>query len=549
MPSNSTPRAHATGHGGAATTAAVAPATARSDHPGRVETVELLHSRSMLPAIFFIFSRAQCDAAAKACVDAGLRLTNEGERDAIRRIVDARLGGIEEADLTVLGYAAFVAQLDAGVAAHHAGMVPPMKEVVEECFINGLVKVVFATETLAVGINMPARTVVIEKLTKFTGEHHQRLTPGEYTQLTGRAGRRGIDETGNAVVMWSPWVRFDEVAELAASTAFHLRSAFRPTYNMAANLIRTYTSEQAHHLLNLSFAQFQADRDVVRLESRLERLRSKLVQLRDESASEYGDIDDYRRSRAARADRRTAERDERSVAIEQMLSGLRPGVVIDVVARSFRGHAVMLASSHRKGGLRLTMINKSGQDLNIAADELEDVPVVLGSIHLPGGFAPQRREWRNEVAKRLRQAKVRPAKRGDRSTSKQGSSSGVHPVEFDPAFRSKLRTAGEAERVAREIGELERKVSGKNQSLGNDFDRVLSVLSTYGYVELDAWQLTEAGEMLARTFHECDLLVAEIVRDGLLDGLSPADLAALVSVVVYEHRSSGAAARSLVLLG
>ena len=148
-----------------------------------------------------------------------------------------------------------------------------MKEVVEECFINGLVKVVFATETLAVGINMPARTVVIEKLTKFTGEHHQRLTPGEYTQLTGRAGRRGIDETGNAVVLWSPWVRFDEVAELAASTAFHLRSAFRPTYNMAANLIRTYTSEQAHHLLNLSFAQFQSDRDIVRLEARLERLR------------------------------------------------------------------------------------------------------------------------------------------------------------------------------------------------------------------------------------------------------------------------------------
>ena len=291
----------------------------------------------MLPAIFFIFSRAQCDAAAKACVDGGVRLTTAEEREAIRRIIDARLGGIDVADLSVLGYAQFVTQLDAGVAAHHAGMVPPMKEVVEECFVDGLVKVVFATETLAVGINMPARTVVIEKLTKFTGEHHQRLTPGEYTQLTGRAGRRGIDDLGNAVVLWSPWVRFDEVAELAASTSFHLRSAFRPTYNMAANLIRTYSSEQAHHLLNLSFAQYQADRDIVRLEARLERLRSKLVQLHDDAASDYGDIEDYRRSRSAASDRRTAERSVRAAAIAEAVNGLRPGTIVDVKARAFRG--------------------------------------------------------------------------------------------------------------------------------------------------------------------------------------------------------------------
>ena len=255
------------------------------------------------------------------------------ERDAIRRIIDARLGGIDEADLSVLGYPQFVAQLDAGVAAHHAGMVPPMKEVVEECFVNGLVKVVFATETLAVGINMPARTVVIEKLTKFTGEHHQRLTPGEYTQLTGRAGRRGIDDMGNAVVLWSPWVRFDEVAELAASTSFHLRSAFRPTYNMAANLIRTYTSEQAHHLLNLSFAQYQADRDVVRLEARLDRLRAKLEQLRRDAASDYGDIDDYRRSRSDASDRKNVERD---TAIADAVRMLRPGAIINVDIAEFQ---------------------------------------------------------------------------------------------------------------------------------------------------------------------------------------------------------------------
>ena len=174
----------------------------------------------------------------------------------------------------MLGYGQFLAQLEAGIAAHHAGMVPAFKEVVEACFIEGLIKAVFATETLAVGVNMPARTVVIEKLTKFTGDHHEMLTPGEYTQLTGRAGRRGIDDEGHAVVLWSPFVPFEQVATLASSRTFHLRSAFRPTYNMAANLVGTYTSEQAHHLLNLSFAQYQSDRDVVRLEARLERVRA-----------------------------------------------------------------------------------------------------------------------------------------------------------------------------------------------------------------------------------------------------------------------------------
>jgi len=295
--------------------------------PGRVETVELLRQRSLLPAIFFIFSRAQCDAAAKACVDANLDLISDEDRTAIAAIIDARLGGLDNDDLSVLGYGQFVEQLRRGVAAHHAGMVPPMKEVVEACFIEGLVKVVFATETLAVGINMPARSVVIEKLTKFTGEHHEQLTPGQYTQLTGRAGRRGIDEMGTAIVLWSPWVRFDEIAQLAGSTSFHLRSAFRPTYNMAANLIRTYSSEQAHHLLNLSFAQYQADHDVVRMEARLVRRRASYADLREQCTSEFGDLDEYRRLNNRETQRRSSGRERRVEAINESLDQLQPGSV------------------------------------------------------------------------------------------------------------------------------------------------------------------------------------------------------------------------------
>ena len=257
--------------------------------PRRLEVIERLQDEGMLPAITFIFSRKACDDARDACLDAGLRLTTPEERARVREIVDERTANLADADLDVLGFDRFLAGLEAGVAAHHAGMVPPFKETVEACFIEGLTKAVFATETLALGVNMPARSVVIERLTKFTGERRELLTPGEYTQLTGRAGRRGIDDVGYAVVLWSPFVPFEQVAALASSRTYALRSAFRPTYNMAANLVRRYQPEEAHHLLNLSFAQYQADRAVVRLEARIERQGERLARLQGEARCERRD--------------------------------------------------------------------------------------------------------------------------------------------------------------------------------------------------------------------------------------------------------------------
>src|SRR6185312_5597125 len=241
---------------------------------------------------------------------------------------------LSDDDLDVLDYVGWLNGLEAGYAAHHAGMVPPFKEAVEACFVAGLVRVVFATETLALGINMPARTVVIEKLTKFTGERHEFLTPGQYTQLTGRAGRRGIDTQGYAVVLWSPFTSFGEVAGLASSRSFTLSSAFRPTYNMAANLVRRYAADEAHHLLNLSFAQFQADQAVVRMETRLARREAALAEVRSEAECDRGDIESYRAlvvaaERAADPDGvRGPGRGHSRSQVELAMSRLRPGDVI-----------------------------------------------------------------------------------------------------------------------------------------------------------------------------------------------------------------------------
>ncbi|HEY3485139.1 MAG TPA: hypothetical protein VGK49_07135, partial [Ilumatobacteraceae bacterium] len=329
-------------------------------------------------------------------------------------------------------------------------------------------------------------------------------------------------------------VRFEQVAELAGSRAFHLRSAFRPTYNMAANLVRTYDAEEAHHLLNLSFAQFQSDRDVVRLEARLERLRARLTSLRDEATSPYGDIDELRRLRDESRGPRL-----RDDPTELALIRLRPGSVVYANKGKYRGPVAVVATAHRKGGMRLTAITPGGDSLQLTASDFTLPPAQIGAVELPSGYAPQRREYRREVGRRVREARLTPRQSDRVRAPIDGEPHGAptHPVEADPHLRDRLRAAAQADRVQGEIASLEEKVRHRNQSLSAELDSVLGVLSSYGYVDVRAWRLTEAGEMLARTFHECDLLVAECVRQGLLDGLTPSELAGVVSVFVHEHRS------------
>ncbi len=226
--------------------------------PLRTEIVDELAQLDMLPAIVFIFSRAACDDAVRQVMREGVRLTDKQERAAIREIVERRVESLGDEDLRVLGYDEWLEGLERGLAAHHAGLVPVFRETVEECFEAGLLKVVFATETLSLGINMPARSVVIERFTKYGGAGRATLTSGEYLQLTGRAGRRGLDEEGHAVVSWSNELTFAEVARVATAPPPDLRSAFRPTYNLAVNLVARFDRETAHAVLRRSFAQWQA---------------------------------------------------------------------------------------------------------------------------------------------------------------------------------------------------------------------------------------------------------------------------------------------------
>jgi superfamily II RNA helicase len=245
--------------------------SARWRVPRRSEVVEALGDAGMLPAIVFIFSRAGCEEAARACVEDGLRLTRPGGRRRLRAIAEANVEHLSDDDLDTLAYGRWLDTLEAGFAPHHAGMVPAFRHAVEQCFGEGLLPVVFATETLAVGINMPARTVVIDRFTKFRGATRSPLHAGELRQLTGRAGRRGIDTVGHAVLRWSPDTATAAMAATALAPPPDLVSSFHPTYNLCVNLVRRWSRTDALALLASSFGQWQAPPGSLSLVAQLDR--------------------------------------------------------------------------------------------------------------------------------------------------------------------------------------------------------------------------------------------------------------------------------------
>jgi len=259
----------------------------------RAAVIRLLDEHNLLPAIFFIFSRVGCDAAVTQVLRSGIRLTTADERKIIREFAEERCRNMPDDDLAVLGYWSWLNGLERGVAAHHAGMLPAFKEIVEVLYRRKLLKVVFATETLALGINMPARTVVLEKLEKFNGEARVPITPGEYTQLTGRAGRRGIDVEGHSVIQWKDGLDPQAVASLASRRTYPLNSSFSPSYNMAVNLVAQFGRQRTREILESSFAQFQADRGVVSLAKKVRGQEESLAGYEKAMVCDRGDFREY----------------------------------------------------------------------------------------------------------------------------------------------------------------------------------------------------------------------------------------------------------------
>jgi ATP-dependent RNA helicase HelY len=527
------------------------PQRGRNSHgPSRPEIVERLDREGLLPAIMFVFSRAGCDAAVQQCLHAGLRLTDADERAEIRRVVESRTSAIPSEDLSVLGYWEWLDGLERGLAAHHAGMLPAFKEVVEELFVRGLVKAVFATETLALGINMPARCVVLERLVKFNGEAHVDLTPGEYTQLTGRAGRRGIDVEGHAVVVWSPEVDPRHVAGLASTRTYPLRSSFRPSYNMAVNLVGSVGKAEARELLESSFAQFQADRSVVGVARQVQRNEETMAVHAIEMACDVGDYAEYfairqRISEREKALARHSAASRRSAAVDS-LQRLKVGDIIRVPSGRRAGLAVVLElGSGGFGEPKPLVLTEDRWAGRITAGEFGATVEAVARVRVPKHFNHRSPQERRDLAAAVRQAAAERgvSRRAGRSAKGSGEDDELlalrhelrkHPCHACPDREEHARWAERRARLERDTQGLREKVASRTGSLARTFDRVCRLLESRGYFEQG--EVTDSGRLLSRIWSEADLLVAECLRRGVWDGLDEAELAAAVSVVVFEAR-------------
>src|SRR4051812_26866623 len=508
--------------------------------PPRPEVVDRLERAGPLPAILFIFSRAGCDAAVQQCLAAGLRLTDADERAEIRRIAEAKVASVPREDLSVLGYWEWLDGLERGLAAHHAGMLPAFKEAVEECFVRGLVKAVFATETLALGINMPARCVVLERLVKFNGEAHVDLTPGEYTQLTGRAGRRGIDVEGHAVVLWSPEIDPRHVAGLASTRTYPLRSSFRPSYNMAVNLVGTVGADKSRDLLESSFAQFQADRSVVGLARQVQRNVETIQTYGQDATCHHGDFDEYFAIRVAIADRERAltrqGTSQRRAAAVSSLERLRVGDVIRVPQGRRAGLAVVLeAPTGGFGEPRPLVLTQDRWAGRVSSADFPGEVEVLERIRVPKHFNHRSPAARRDLAAQVsatgldrhgggRRGRNRSAPGDDAEIALLKVQLRQHPCHACPDREEHARWAERRHRLQRDTDALQAKVASRTGSLARTFDRVYALLTDRGYLT-GGGEVTPAGRMLAQIWTEADLLVAECLRAGVWDKLDAAELA------------------------
>jgi ATP-dependent RNA helicase HelY len=521
--------------------------------PSRPQVVAELAARDWLPAIMFVFSRNGCEQAVEQLARAGVRLTDRDEREEIATLVDTMVADLPEDDLQVLGFGAWRSALLDGLAAHHAGMVPAFKEIVELLFQRGLLKVVVATETLALGINMPARTVVIERLEKFDGESHAMLTPGEYTQLTGRAGRRGIDKVGHAVVLYQRDIPFKSVAGLVGTRAYPLRSSFTPSYNMAVNLLRRHDLAQAEALLGASFAQFEADASVTRKAERLIELDEAIRGYGRHLTCEHGDWAAYWATRRELSRREKAEakrrRHREEAGVRDAIAALLPGDVLHLPWVGRRGLAAVVGIHLSKAGTPLAQVVTDERALTkLGPRELTTPPSPIDRIRLPGKGNPRQKEYRRAVADTLRAVSPpddEPTTPPSRTANEDDAPSEriaelraevrAHPCHACPERDEHEVWQYRADELVDEAERLREAIHRATGSLVRQFRRILDVLTELGYVD-ETPSPTEEGLRLAGIYSEVDLLVAESLRRGLLDELSSSELAGIASLFLYEPR-------------
>ena len=524
--------------------------------PPRFAVVDVLDRNALLPAIVFIFSRKGCEEAVDQVRASGLQLTSEDERREIAAIVDERCQAIPTEDLSALGFLHWRDHLERGIAAHHAGIIPLFKEVVEQLFAAGLIKVVYATETLALGVNMPARSVVLEKLVKWDGQGHQDLTPGEYTQLTGRAGRRGIDIEGHAVVIEHPGFDAAQLGRLASKRTYPLISSFQPSYNMAINLVGQSGVGKARELLELSFAQYQADQSVVGKARKARELETGVEGMREAAQCDQGDFMEYaalrhKLNRLQKGTSKAASRRKRE-ATATMLAGLERGQVVRISGGKRAGLAVVVRTDDSLEAPRPTVVSTQGRSFRLAVADLHHGIDVVGRIKVTPKFDVRNARVRKEIGQVVHDKRHEfdsPSSKRARGAAQEQSEQEAqitqlrreltsHPCHGCPEREDHARWAERYFRAMRDRDRVVGEISRATGSIARVFDKRCDVLRELGYLagKGEETMVTPSGESLRTLYSENDLVMAECLREGVWDRLHAPALAATVSSLLYRGR-------------
>ncbi|WP_307580067.1 DEAD/DEAH box helicase [Paeniglutamicibacter psychrophenolicus] len=530
-----------------------------STRVSRPDMIMALDQAGLLPSLVFIFSRNGCDAAVSQCVRSGLALTTIAEATEIEQSIDLVAHKLPPDDLEVLGFWPWREGLMRGFAAHHAGLLPIFKEVVEDLFVRGLVKAVFATETLALGVNMPARSVVMEKLEKFNGESHVAITAGEYTQLTGRAGRRGIDVEGHAVVLWQQDTDPAAVAGLASKRTYPLNSSFRPTYNMSLNLTSQFGRERARGILETSFAQFQADRSVVGMARQVRSREESLAGYKKSMTCHLGDFTEYA---VLRAELSTAEKDAaktisrlRRASATESLESLVRGDIIEVTGTRRLGRCVVIEQDSAWNDPRPTVLTEDKHIRRVGVQDLNGPVEVISRIRIPRGFTGRSPKERKDLAASLHNAlaESRPPREDAPEYRFTGSDEEearitqlratlkAHPCHGCPEREDHARWGERYSKLLRDTNKLRSQISGRTNTISKTFDKVAKVLEDFEYLvpasdDLGQAQITAAGQRLRRIYGERDLLTSLVMETGAMNEMTAEELAGFISALVFQAR-------------
>lgn len=513
----------------------------------RAQVVMELRGKKMLPAIYFLFSRNACDDSVSRLLSEGKTLTTEHEASEIENYLGEKTKGISRADLETLGYPLFRRALKSGIAVHHAGIFPLFKEAVEELFARGLVKVVFATETLSLGINMPARSVVIESFVKWTGSERRPLTSGEYKQLTGRAGRRGIDEAGYSVILHQGIHMVEQIRAIAKAEPPPVVSSFKVSYNMVVNMLEDHDIEQTRQLLNMSFAQFEADRSLVDGEAELEKMKREYEFCREALRCEEGDARGYRKLQkdlSKLSSEMQALARKKAARAGEALSVLSPGDVF-LVGDLDTGALFALAKRSKSSKGPFHVVDPSGRLRRISPQSLKGRVTLIGSIPAEKITSPNKRVRKSACLDMETLLKGFPSLPSPEVSSgekeiyvkrmKQLKEKIVnHPCERCEHKGRCLEAARRLETLGRQMKRAKKKMDASFNVVSRDLDDVVEVLREFDCLRGE--EVTEKGKVLAKIYNECDLLLVEVLEKGWIESLEPAELTAFCSWFIYESR-------------